>query len=255
MDNQPLIPPKPTSEKFHPELTRLPRLTLRRRLFRKIIGWLLPIVVKICTRSSFTGIDNLPAQGAAILVMNHLGDADAIVLMAYLTRPVEFFCKVELYSYPVLGALLDAYGVIWIHRGQPDRRALRAAMEALQAGRLVGIAPEGRESLTGSLEPGTGGAAYLAYKANVPLVPVTYTGTENSRLYPNLKRLKRTQLTCTIGKMFSLDPAGDRQEAVSCGTQKIMQTLAGQLPPAYRGTYQASAASQEIGAYTGELGG
>ena len=72
--------------------------------------------------------------------------------------------KIELYEIPLLGKVLDLYGVIWVRRGQPDRRALRAVMEAMDDKRMVAIAPEGRESLTGALEEGTGGAAYLALR-------------------------------------------------------------------------------------------
>src|SRR4030067_146028 len=115
-----------------------------------------------------------------MVVSNHLGDADLIVGMAYSPYEVEILSKAELYDYPILGKLMDAYGVIWVHRGQPDRRALRAALEALRQGRVVGIAPEGRESLTGSLEEGTGGAAYLALKADGPILPVTFTGTQKA---------------------------------------------------------------------------
>jgi 1-acyl-sn-glycerol-3-phosphate acyltransferase len=145
--------------------------------------------------------------------------------------------KVELYDLAVVGWLMDAYGVIWVHRGQPDRRALRAALEGLQEGRIISLAPEGRESLTGSLEEGSGGAAYLALKSGAPIVPVTFTGTENARVYGNMKRLRRTPVTITVGPRFTLQDLPDRKEAIRLGTEQIMQTLAAQLPPEYRGIY------------------
>jgi len=171
------------------------------------------------------------------VVTNHLGDADLLVGMAYAPFEVEILSKAELYDYPMLGKLMDAYGVIWVHRGQPDRRALRSALEALRQGRVVGIAPEGRESVTGSLEEGTGGAAYLALKADVPIIPVTFTGTENQRIYANLKRLRKTRVTMTVGCQFRLEDQSGRRQAIDAGTQKIMQTLAEQLPPEYHGVY------------------
>jgi 1-acyl-sn-glycerol-3-phosphate acyltransferase len=132
-----------------------------------------------------------------------------------------------------------------VHRGQPDRRALRAALQALEQGRIVGIAPEGRESLTGALEEGTAGAAYLALKADAPVLPVTFTGSENVRLLRNIRRLRRTPMTVTIGPLFHLDPAGDYKAAIERGTREIMMTLARQLPPEYRGVYKSNAEKQD----------
>ncbi len=197
---------------------------------KKLVRWL--------TKAQAHGLENFPAEGPALLVTNHLGDADVLLALAFFPRFVEPLTKVELYDFPVLGKLMDAYGVIWVHRGQPDRRALRAALSALQEGRLVGLAPEGRQSLTGSLEEGTGGAAYLALKANVPIVPITLVGTEDSNIYSNLRRFRRPHISVTVGPPFRLEPDADRRQAIERGTQKIMRRLARQLPEAYRGVYR-----------------
>lgn len=229
---------KPRSLVARTGITRLPRLTPGRRALRAIVRWLARLVTFLFTRTSVTGLDNLPRQGPALLVFNHLGDADLVVWAAYTPLIVEALGKVELYDFPLLGRLLDAYGTIWVHRGQPDRGALRAVFEGFKEGRMVAIAPEGRESVTGSLEEGTGGAAYLALKAGVPVVPVTFTGTENWRIYGNLKRFRRTEVTVTVGAPFRLPPLPDRRTAVERGTETIMRTLAEQLPVEYRGKYQ-----------------
>lgn len=172
-----------------------------------------------------------------LIVFNHLGDADTVLGEVYYPVWVDSLAKVELYDLPVLGKVLDAYGVIWVHRGLADRKALRAALTGLRNGRYIAIAPEGRESLTGQLEEGTGGAAYLAAKADVPVLPVTFTGTENRRVFANMKRLQRTAVTMTVGPSFRLQPQPDLRQAIEVGTQTIMTRLARQLPPEYRGVY------------------
>jgi 1-acyl-sn-glycerol-3-phosphate acyltransferase len=232
------LPSKPQSELVHLELTRLPRLTPWRRWVRRLLQGLLRLVVWLCTRCSVSGIENVPHNRPALAVSNHLGDADLVIGMALSPVPVEVVAKMELYELPLVGALMEAYGVIWIHRGQPDRRALRAILDGLQAGRLIAIAPEGRESLSGSLEEGTSGAAFMALKANVPVVPITFTGTENACIYGNLRRLRRTPVSMTIGPPFYLEPQADRKQALEEGTRKIMLALARQLPPEYRGAYR-----------------
>jgi 1-acyl-sn-glycerol-3-phosphate acyltransferase len=84
---------------------------------------------------------------------------------------------------------------------------------------------------------GTEGAAYLAIKAGVPVVPVTITGSEFRRIENNLKKLRRTPVTVTVGKPFVLPQESRRQDALRKGTRLIMETLARQLPPEYRGVY------------------
>jgi len=228
---------KPVSEVWRPELTRLPVLTPARRLARRLLKGLVRFLVFCFTRTEVSGLENFPKKGPALVVMNHLGDADALIMLAFLPIFPEALAKIELYNFPVLGALMHAYGVIWVHRGQPDRRAIRAALEGLRAGKFVGVAPEGRESLSGGLEEGTEGAAFLAIKAGVPLVPVTITGTQNVHLYGNMKRLRRTPVTLRVGKAFILPGQANRQGALREATRLIMEVLARQLPPEYRGVY------------------
>jgi 1-acyl-sn-glycerol-3-phosphate acyltransferase len=231
--------PKPVSEFSQPVVTRLPPLTWGRRLFRAFVRALCRVVIRLCTRFTVQGMENYPLQNPALVVINHLGDPDGVLLLACLPEFPEAIGKIELRNISILRWVMDGLGTIWVHRGQPDRKAISAALEALQQGRRVIIAPEGRESLTGALEAGTDGAAYLALKAGVPVVPVTITGTETRRIYGNLRRLRRTTVTLTVGQPFVLPQHADRRQALRQGTRLIMEKLALQLPPEYRGVYSS----------------
>jgi len=229
--------PKPVSQVWRPDLTRLPPLTRSHRLFRRFIKWLCRVVIFVCTRATVRGLENYPRQGPALVVINHLGDPDAVLALAYLPEFPEVIGKIELRDIFILRLVMDALGILWVHRGQPDRKAVSAALEAFRQGRRVIIAPEGRESVTGALEPGTVGAAFLALKANVPVVPITITGTEFRRIENNLKKLRRTPVTLTVGQPFVLPKQAGRHEGLREGTRLIMERLARQLPPEYRGVY------------------
>jgi len=133
---------------------------------------------------------------------------------------------------------MDWYGIIWLHRGRADIRALRAALDGFKEGRVIVIAPEGRYSPTGQLEEGNDGAAFLAYKSGAMILPIAITGTENENVYGHMKKLKRAPVHVKVGKMFQLEnQAQTRQEAMTQGTRQIMSALANLLPEKYRGEY------------------
>ena len=183
-------------------------------------------------------MEKFPKAGPLLIVMNHLGDADAVAVVSALPVPPDALGKIELYDLPILGKLMDWYGVIWLHRGRPDKRALRAALDGLAEGRVIAIAPEGRYSLSGALEEGTGGAAFLAYKSGAPVLPVAVIGTENENVYGHLKRFRRAPVQVRVGEMFKLEEqASARREALERWTSQVMAALADLLPEKYRGKY------------------
>jgi 1-acyl-sn-glycerol-3-phosphate acyltransferase len=237
MPTRPLIPPKPRSEVWRPDLTRLPRLHGARRSFRIFARGLCSLVIGLCTHRRVEGLENFPRHGPALVVINHLGDADAVLLVGSLPVAPDALGKIELFDLTILGKLMDWYGVIWLHRGQADRRALRAALQGFSENRIIVIAPEGRYSLIRGLEEGSHGAAYLAVKADIEVVPVVVIGTENERIYGHLKRLRRAQVSLRIGKPFRIIQQPDHRETLRAGTRQIMQHLAALLPEEYRGAY------------------
>lgn len=238
MPKQPSSPPKPVSEVWRPELTRLPRLHLARRCYRAFWRGFCTLLITILTKRTVEGLENFPRKGPALVVVNHLGDADGPLLVGTLPASLDALGKIELYDFPILGKLMEWYGTIWLHRGRPDRRAIKAALDGFAEGRFILIAPEGRYSLTGSLEQGEHGAAFLAFKEDVPVVPVVVIGTENAHVYGHLKKLQRPPVTLRVGKAFRLKQQADRREMMREGTDQIMETLASLLPEAYRGPYR-----------------
>jgi 1-acyl-sn-glycerol-3-phosphate acyltransferase len=194
-------------------------------LARFLSRWLL--------RLTMIGAENVPLTGGVLLTMNHLGAADPVLVLGFSPRPVVTTGKAELLDWPVVGLVVRAYGMIPLHRGQADRAALKILLGRLAGGDALLIAPEGRESLTGSLEPGQEGAAFLAQHADVPLVPVALTGTAWKEILPAWRRLRRPCVTLTFGRPYRLAAAGPRAAAAD----EIMRHIAALLPPTYRGVY------------------
>jgi 1-acyl-sn-glycerol-3-phosphate acyltransferase len=218
----------------------LPRLTPARRLFRQFARVLVKLLTFLFLDATVAGMENFPRKGPALVVINHLGDADAVLLGATIPLMIDGMGKIELNDHWLVGPAFRAYGVIWVHRGRPDRRALRAALDGLAEGRMIALAPEGRQSVIGGLEEGNEGAAFLALKSGAPIVPVAMTGTENNSIYGNMKRLNRSKVTLAVGKPFYLREQADRQAMLREGTRQIMESLAELLPESYRGNYRAT---------------
>jgi 1-acyl-sn-glycerol-3-phosphate acyltransferase len=240
MQTQPTSPPKPVTDWWRPDLVFLPKLTYPRRLFRWFVRGLVKLVTLLTMRATVSGMENFPKQGPAIIVINHLGDADAVLLAASIPTVIDGMGKIELNDHWLVGPLFRAYGIIWVHRGKPDRKAIRAALDGLAEGRMIALAPEGRQSLIRGLEEGNEGAAFLAIKSGAPIVPVAMTGTENENTYGHLKRLRRAQVTLSVGKPFQLREQTDRREMMREGTRQIMESLASLLPESYRGNYKVN---------------
>jgi 1-acyl-sn-glycerol-3-phosphate acyltransferase len=232
--------PKPVTDWWRPDLVALPKLTFARRMFRILARGLAKLLTSLFLKPSVSGMENFPSRGPALVVINHLGDADVVLLAASIPTTIDGMGKIELNEHWLVGPVFRAYGVIWVHRGRPDRKAIRAALDGLSQGRLVALAPEGRQSVAGGLEEGTEGAAFLAVKSGAPIVPVAMTGTENENVYGHMHRLKRAPVTLRVGKPFHLREQADRQKMIREGTSQIMEALADLLPESYRGRYRSA---------------
>ncbi len=136
-------------------------------------------VFKACWRINVVGLDNIPADGPAILAPNHSSVIDSFFLPAVLPRCITFVGKAEYLDDWKTRRLFPALGMIPIDRsgGDSSQRALDAAADLLECGQLFGIYPEGTRSRTGFLHRGHTGAARLAVRTGAPIIPVGILGT------------------------------------------------------------------------------
>ena len=226
---------QPTSSARTNLLERLPRLTWQRRSARRAIRWLDKIIVALLINLEVKGVENAPAGGPLLIVANHLADADLIITASIAPWETEIMAKAALRDIAIAGWLLDLYGPIWVEPFSADRGAIRASLAALEEGRILALAPEGRESHSGALEAGTGGAAFIAIRAGVPILPVGIAGTE--LVLPALRKLRRPLVQVNVGATFRLEQTGERREDIKNGTLEIMERLAALLPHKYRGVF------------------
>lgn len=205
---------------------------------RNIVRAIARFFFKVFTRLEVIGAENIPSQGACILAVNHLGRLDPPLVFALLDREDVTSLVADKYlRYPFYRWIVNAVNGIWINREEADINALRAARNFLKSGGVLGIAPEGTRSHTGALITAKTGVAYLAKKADVPIIPVAISGTEKA--VTELSHLHRPELRIQFGKPMQLPPLerGDRTHALQRNTDEIMCQIAAMLPARYRGVY------------------
>ena len=164
-------------------------------------------LLRLIFRIRVTGLEHLPASGPVLLAGNHTGFLDGPVVFIMLPRPSAFLVKSELYDSPFRPVLQFARQIP-VHRGTPDRTALRRALEVLRAGGVLGVFPEGTRG-EGRLESVQHGIGYLALRAGCPVVPVVCVGTAEA--LPKGHRLPRwrTPVTVAFGPAFTVAVDGE----------------------------------------------
>jgi len=208
-----------------------------------LLRWSVYLVIKvglsILCRTDAQGMERVPARGPLIVVSNHTGSLEVPMLFAQLwPRPVTGWAKAETWEKPFFNWLFTLWGAIPLRRGEADISALRAALERLEQGYILGVAPEGTRNKTGKLLRAHPGAATLALRSGAPVLPIAHWGGEN--FLPNLKRLRRTNFSIRVGRPFLVQKSGDRitREERQQIVDEMMYQLAALLPEEYRGEYR-----------------
>lgn len=207
-------------------------------MVRDFLQWLFRRILKLFTKTTIIDYENMPDQGGAILAANHLGIIDPVLVFSLIKRKdTTGLIAKKHQKNPLFRYIVNLVKGIWLNRDEADTRALRAAIDHLQQGGILGIAPEGTRSSTGALIPAKTGVAYLADRAGVPIIPVAITGTYQG--IQQLLHFRRPTITVRFGKPFTLPkvPREDRENALNRNTDEIMCRIAAMLPPEYRGVY------------------
>lgn len=192
------------------------------------------------TRVEVTGNEFMPLSGGCLICVNHLAIFDPAVIYCFTGRSdLTALVAKKHQANPVLRWVVNVVGGIWINREEADTHAIRAAQDYLRSGGCLGMSPEGTRSPTKAMIEAKTGAAYLADRVRVPVVPVALQGTET--IVACWKRLRKPTIRMIIGKPLLLPPVErkDRDAGLQRNTDEIMCQIALLLPEKYHGFYAA----------------
>lgn len=214
------------------------------------LGWLEPQTALLqfvrpelfpFVRFRIYGTEHIPTSGAAILVGNHRSYFDPVAIGMALGkqgRPVRFLGKKEVFDAPIVGDVARAMGGIRVDRGTGSDAPIKAAEDALEAGDLVAIMPQGTiprgKEFFNPVLKGRWGAMKLAHATGVPVIPIGLWGTE--KVWPRSSRVPLVQnvldpptVTIRVGPPVELGGV-----SLDADTKKMMKAITALLPPEAR---------------------
>lgn len=136
------------------------------------------LVCRLYWRVEIRGRENVPRSGPFVIAPVHRSNIDTLLAGCLTRHRIRFMGKDSLWKYRWSGALFNSLGAFPVHRGTPDREALRRCEEALRGGEPVVLFPEGTRQSGPKVQPLFEGASFVAARAGVPILPVGIGGSE-----------------------------------------------------------------------------
>jgi len=198
-----------------------PRRVIVRMALRTVVRGLLPLL----SRTSVQGLENFPMDGPLIVVGNHTGAMEVVLMGAYSPRVLEFMGAMEMPWNGWMGKVIDLYGLIPVHRGYTSNTSLKMGVDVLRQGGVLGVFPEG-----GFWEPGKQkaqtGAAWLSYIAQAPVLPIGFGDTRGKMA--EMLQFKRPAFEMNVGRMLppvQLERSTHKKEALQMAADAIMDAV------------------------------
>jgi 1-acyl-sn-glycerol-3-phosphate acyltransferase len=173
-------------------------LTLPQRAFYRFLWYVMQAVARGYFGLRTEGFEHVPATGAYIVSPIHRSNLDTPLVGAITRRRLRYMGKESMWKKKFGAWFLTAAGGFPVERGTADRAAIRACVEVLERGEPLVVFPEGTRQTGPDIHPFFDGPAYLACRAQVPILPIGIGGTEKA-MPKGRKFPKRTRLTLVVG--------------------------------------------------------
>ena len=182
------------------------------------------VLIRILFSVEVTGRENVPKGQGFMLVANHRSNFDPLFVAAGVKQQICFMAKAELFHNPLLGWLIKCLGAFPVERGKGDSGAIEWAEGIVQAGKVLGMFPEGTRSPDGKLLRAKSGAAMIAMQTHTDVLPcaVCYEG----------KLRFRMKLSIRYGKLLHFEelgftPGANSPREIKEASRRMMEQIAG----------------------------
>ena len=192
-------------------------------IFYRVVRNLLVAFCRVYWRQTVEGGENVP-EGPFILAPVHRSNIDTPLVAAVTKRRLRYMGKETVWKYRFPGWVLTALGGFPVHRGHADREALRRCLEVLRGGEPLVLFPEGTRQSGPVVQPLFEGAAYLATRTGVPVVPVGIGGSE-AAMPKGSKWLRPVKVHTVIGEPLEPDSAGPSGRASRRAVHELTERL------------------------------
>jgi 1-acyl-sn-glycerol-3-phosphate acyltransferase len=217
----------------------------RRRFIRGVLSTAIEVAAKILVDWHVSGKENIPDKGPLLIVGNHFSFLDTVAPIHVTKWPLEFIGDFEMPNAPpVMRTFPGLWETLKIEQGTPNFEALKASEAILEQDGVLVIYPEGHVH-DGPLNSALPGAAYMALRTGVPILPMGTISDNDWKLFGTIKEEKRRlKIFTKIGKVFGPitnepDKRSSRDEIRQAG-ELIMTKIADLLPKEYRGEFSSS---------------
>jgi 1-acyl-sn-glycerol-3-phosphate acyltransferase len=173
------------------------RTRLLRAVYAGMRGFML-VFTKVFFRVSFAGTEHIPATGGFIVAPVHRSNIDTFPMIAMTKRRMSFLGKDSLWKTKFTAWFFTTMGGYPVHRGTADRAALKRCIEVVTRGEGLILFPEGTRQFGPVVQELFEGAAYVASKTNVPIIPIGIGGSERA-MPKGAKMIRPVKLHYEIG--------------------------------------------------------
>ena len=203
-----------------------PRRTLIRNAYRYLVRGTFPFL----TKTTITGLQHFPKKGPLIIIGNHTGAMEVVLMGTYAPQPLEFYGAMEMPWNGWMGKAVELYGLIPVYRGYTSLDTMKIGIGLLKQGGMLGLFPEG-----GFWEPGKqkaqSGVAWLSYMAQAPVLPIGFGDTRGKMA--EIFALKRPTFDMNIGELLppvTLDKTLNKKDALQKAADDLMDAVWALVP-------------------------
>jgi 1-acyl-sn-glycerol-3-phosphate acyltransferase len=214
----------------------------RRRLIRSLFRISIDVLASILIRWEVTGKENIPEEGPLLIVGNHFHFLDTVGPIHSIKKPLEFIGDFEMPNAPpIMRFFPNTWQTLKIEQGTPNFEALQASEAILSQDGMLVIFPEGHVH-SGPLNSALPGAAFMALRTGVPILPIGTISDNDWQLFKTIKdKRHRLGVFTKIGQVFgpikTENPGRPSRQEIKAAGDLIMTKIAALLPKEYRGEF------------------